>query len=99
MSDSKKQKIIERLKTFQYEYLDIPETSIDKVYDLFFLDYIAPVINSSEALYFGVYFNHIKVDKNEMIKYYLMAIELGNSYAANNLARYYQLVEHNMDLS
>jgi TPR repeat protein len=46
----------------------------------------------------GHYYQFIDYNYNLMIKYYLMAIEKGNSYAMNNLGYYYEIEEKKYDL-
>ena len=41
----------------------------------------------------GLYYEHIEKDYSQMKKYFMMAIELGNSWAMNNLGYYYQYIE------
>ena len=52
--------------------------------------------NDSNIYYINGFYHQIIEDYNEMKKYYLMAIELGNSsMSMNNLAYYYRAVEKN----
>ena len=41
----------------------------------------------------GYYYKHVKKDFNEMKKYYMLAIDLKNSSAMNNLGHYYESIE------
>ena len=53
--------------------------------------------NDLELFYFGWYYHYVENDYILMKKYYLMAIEHGNSYAMSNLGDYYQFVEKDYD--
>ncbi len=54
-------------------------------------------IDVNKLLWNGNYHKNIEKNYDEMKKYYLMAIELNNSSAMNNLATYYQYIEINYD--
>jgi TPR repeat protein len=70
-----------------------------KNYNLFIKNIIfEPNINNTDDLYYlGVYYQYIKKDYDLMEKYFLMATEKGNFYAANQLGIYYTNIE-NYDL-
>jgi hypothetical protein len=74
-----------------------------KIYDLFINDKIfEPNINNVDDLYYlGVYYQHFRKgqDNDLMKKYYLLAIEKGNTEAMNNLGVHYQWREINYDLA
>ena len=54
---------------------------------------------SEEFYYYGIYYyEDIEKDYDLMKKYYLMAIDLNNSCAMNNLGVYYQNIEKDYDL-
>ena len=70
-------------------YIDIPEESIENIYNLLINNIKKEVSNDIECLYYGIYYK-IKKDYDLMKKYYLMSINNNNSYAMNNLGFYYQ---------
>ena len=79
-------------KIKKYEYLT------DYILDLYNNKNIE--IDSSDVnklLWNGNYYENIEKNYDEMKKYYLMAIELGNIYSMNNLGHYYETIEKNYD--
>ena len=85
-----------KIKLFlnNYNLIDIPlnESEIDQVYNLFFNNIIEKNISSNVAFYYGRYYEYCNGKKNydNMMKYYLISIERGNSYAMNSLAFYFK---------
>ena len=72
-----------------YVFVDIPYESINNIYDLLINGKLNEPNNDIEMLYYGNYYKEQK-DYNNMIKYYLMAIKNGNSYAMYCLGYYYK---------
>ena len=66
------------------------EQSIKKIYDLLINNIIVEPINDIEYLYFGFYYQEVIKDFEIMLKYYLKAIQKGNSDAMFNLGSYYK---------
>ena len=83
-------KIKEFLEKHDYAYTEIKnKDSIKKIYDVYFNDIKPKDGTSLELFYFGKY-HYIKKKYDSMKKYYLMAINKGNSKAMNNLGLYYK---------
>ena len=53
--------------------------------------------DDNKFLWIGLYYYEVKKDYEQMKKYYLMAIELGNDKAMCNLSNYYFKVEKNYE--
>ena len=72
-------------------YIKLNESEIDTIYELLYKKKISlsNTLTSNEILFHGVYFSIIK-KYDDMIKYYLMAINEGNDIAMVNLGQYYQ---------
>jgi len=83
--------IIQYLESRNNTYIKISTTNdIIKIHNLIFKEIIDDNDNSDTAnLYYGFYYK-IQENYELMVKYYLLAIEQGNSAAMNNLARYYE---------
>ena len=81
-------KIIKYFESIYSLYIPIPEESIEKIYDLYFNKKFTDPLTDIECFYYGFYY-HTQENEVNMMKYYLMAIEKGNSYAMNNLGWYY----------
>jgi hypothetical protein len=78
-------------------------TYFRKIYDLFINNVtFEPNTNNTDYIndlyYLGVYYQFIYVNYDLMKKYYLMAIEKGNSWAMHNLGWHYQYTEENYNL-
>jgi hypothetical protein len=71
-----------------------------KIYNLFVNDILfEPNDNIDDYLYYlGYYYSHTEINYALMKKYYLMAIDKGNSLAMHNLGYYYEIIEKNYDL-
>ncbi len=54
--------------------------------------------NSNILVFIGIYYKKVEKDYELMKKYYLMAIELGDACAMNNLGLYYEKVEKDYGL-
>lgn len=76
------------LKKKRYSYVDIPEKSIDKIYDLLFYNIYIEPNESTEYLYFGLYCDY-QEDYDKMMELYQKAIDYGNTWAMINLGWYY----------
>jgi TPR repeat protein len=77
------------------EYIPIPSQTIPDVYELLVNHNINHTNNTDKYyLYVGWYYDNMKHNYEEAIKYYLLAIDKGNYIAMNNLAHYYN-VENN----
>lgn len=73
------------------------EDIIIDIHDSFVLDINKYDITNGYILFFiGEYYEFKNINYNEMIKYYLMAIDKDNINAMNNLARHYESI-HDYD--
>src|SRR5271154_609215 len=70
-------------------YIEIPEESINKIYDLFIFHTIYPVTNAIEALYLGI-FHACNNNYDAMKEAYMLSFGLGNTHAMNKLGHYYE---------
>ena len=93
------QYIINYCKNINVVYIKINNNqSLNIIYDLFKNSIkIIDIDNDIICLYYGVYYEHIEKNYDEMKKYYLMAIEKGNIIAMNIFACYYEYIEKNYD--
>ena len=74
------------------------EDIIIDIHDSLVLDINKYDITNGYILFFiGEYYEHKNINYNEMIKYYLMAIDKGCSSAMNNLGYYYFYYEADHD--
>jgi TPR repeat protein len=81
-------------------YLNINnEDSIKKIYDLLINTKIFEPINAIENHYLGWYYCIINKNYDLVPKYYLMAIDLGNTISMVNLGNYYLKIDKNNDLA
>ena len=76
------------------KYLPI-ETDIVKLFNTGIIDESIDSSNSSYLFFIGRYHKDITRNYSEMEKYYLMAIEEGDSNAMNNLGYYHQNITKN----
>jgi len=87
------------MEKHKFGYINISNNNdLNIIYDLYKNNNIIDNnLSGVVLLYYGVYY---RIHKNYdlMKKYYLMAIEMGNSNAMNNLAVHYETVEINYDL-
>ncbi len=82
--------IIKCLEEIKFTYIKINnKQSIKKIYDLYFNDKEGKCETDIEFLYFGVYY-YIHKNTDNMMKYYMLAIEKENSCAMYNLGNYYK---------
>ena len=89
-----------------YIYYDISIDSIDKyksiesyILELYNNDIIDSNTNDELKLSsIGNYYQYIEKDYELMKKYYLMAIDVGDSYAMYNLGNYYKYIEKDYEL-
>jgi len=94
---------ITELNKYNLKYVKIEnENSLEKIYNLF-KNIFKNIFNEEpttdiEYFYYGVYYQYTEKNYDLMKKYYLMAIELNDSNAMNNLGYYYQYIEKNYDL-
>jgi tetratricopeptide (TPR) repeat protein len=88
------EKIIEYLGKKSLIYVKIEnEASLKIIYDsLIHNNLLDPEEFQDPIIYFyyGVYYNHVKNNKEMMKMHYLMAIDKGCDHAMHNIARYYQ---------
>ena len=96
------QQIIDILKKNNHKYIKIEtQESIQTIFNLFvnakFND--ESRLNDIELFYYGVYYQFINIDYNLMKKYYLMAIQHGDSTSMNNLGWYYHEIDEDYDLT
>lgn len=70
-------------------YVEIDDQSLRKIYNLWVDDIFEDPVTELEFFYFGLYYCCIK-SYDQMLKYYLPAIEMGNSEAMYALGRYYE---------
>jgi TPR repeat protein len=105
--DVKTIETIEKYKTLK-QIFNKCNYNFEKIEQFKYLtDYILDVFNnknietnssdSNKLLWNGIYYQHIENNYDEMITYYLMAIELGNYTAMNILGVYYIIVEKDCD--
>ena len=95
MEQALKTFICEKLKL---EYIRIEnDSSLEKIYHLFLNKKIFDPLSSIELFYLGVYYFEIEKDYDQMKKYYLMAINKGDSNSMYNLGCYYRDVEKDYD--
>lgn len=73
------------------------ESEIQNVYNLVTNGVVEEPVSGIECNWFGMYYHNIK-DHENMKKYYLMAIELGNDMAMLNLGIYYQNIKDNINM-
>ncbi len=90
--NSKLTAIKEWLSKNDYKYKNIPDESINNIYDLLINEKFNEPKNDIEMVYYAHYYD-INNEHNNMMKYYLMAIDCGNNDAMNNLAIYYQNIK------
>ena len=81
--------IIEHLKQNGMTYIAIPSAHVKTIYRLLFENVVDEVADDTVLLYHGAHFR-IQGDFDKMIKYYLMAVEYGNTVAMFNLAKHYE---------
>lgn len=69
-------------------YIQIPDDSIETIYELFENSHIKnkEELTDMECFYYGVYYHHISKSYDLAKDYYLLAIEEDNSYAMVSLA-------------
>ena len=84
------EQIIDFLDDFKYVKIYDPK-SLEKIYNLYFLNIEEKVILPIEQCYYGIFF-YKKEDYDKMKRYYLMAIDKGDSMAMNNLGYYYEKI-------
>ena len=80
----------------KYDLTYVPISNIESmkiIYNLLYKHEIIVVHRSIECFYYGVYYKNVEKDYVEMKKYYLMAIDKGESKAMYNLGYYYEDVE------
>ena len=83
------------LKRYNCSYITIDNSlSIKKIYLLLVNNVSYEPSNVTEMIYLGWYYQDIQ-DYAKMKKYYLMAIDKGNSTAMYNLGLYFQTIENN----
>jgi TPR repeat protein len=91
-----KEAIINILKPHNISYINIDDNeSLIKIYNLFVKNIIFEPVTDCELLYIGNYYQYITKNYVEMEKYYLIAIEKGNSDAMNNYALYNEDITKN----
>jgi TPR repeat protein len=90
--------LISKINDLKLAYVPVDDKSIEKIYKLYCENVIYKPNEAIEYFYLGVYHGIIKKDFDLMKKYYLMAIDLGNVDAMDNLGYYYQNTEKNYDL-
>ena len=84
------QKIIDFIESKNSNYNPkIPKESLKKIHDLLINDEFTEPETEIEYHYYGWYYAE-KGDETNMIKYYLMAIDKGDSVAMYNLGLYYE---------
>ena len=95
------QYIIDFCKKNNIEYVKIDnEHSLNIIYDLFKNSIkIIDIDNDIICLYYGVYYEHIEKNYDEMKKYYLMAIEKGHDGVKTNLLKYYKNNMKNVNIN
>lgn len=77
------------------EYILIEnENELLNIYNLFMKDIIFEPKTALEILYFGIYFQTIKVNFDLAEKYYLLAVEKGNIAAMRILAFFYDITNN-----
>src|SRR5438552_2937590 len=87
------------LDQYNYDYVNIDtKDSLIKIHNLLINNIIFEPLTSIELLYLAIYYREISQNYELMKKYYLMAIDKGNSDAMNNLGYYYDKIEENYDL-
>ena len=93
------QYIINYCKNINLRYVKINnKQSLNIIYDLFKNSIkITNIDDDIVCLYYGVYYERIEKNYDAMKKYYLIAIEKGNTIAMNNLGFYYEHIEQNYD--
>ena len=85
--------LIDILKKYNLTYSPIDNNeSLIKIYNLFDQNIIFEPKTSCELLYLAKYHNHITKNYGEMEKYYLMAIEKGNTEAMRNFSIYHKTI-------
>lgn len=77
-------------------YIPLSETSIERVYNLLIKNKFQEPETDIEMLYFGKYYE-VKRDLNNTKKYYLMAVDNGNTDAMHYLGWYYLYLEKDYD--
>ena len=79
---------------------DFPDSSVHKLYNLYLKHEFEEPETAVEMVFVGKYYGYMDGQINYKLakKYYLMAIELGNSDGMNNLAIQYKCIEKNYDL-
>lgn len=70
-------------------YVDIPEESIDNIYNLVINNICIEPEKDVEYLYYGLYYRFLN-NEEKMMKYTLASIEFGNTNAMANLATMYK---------
>ncbi len=82
--------IINILRRYNLGYVIIDEDSLVKIYKLLSQDILFEPITSCEFLYFGLYHRNITKNYVEMENNYIMAINMDNTSAMNNLGWYHE---------
>jgi tetratricopeptide (TPR) repeat protein len=82
----------------KYEFIFLKDVDEKKIINLFNHDVIEECNDDKYWNYVGLYYEKKLKDYDLMKKYYLMAIDKGNSDAMNNLGHYYYYTEKNHDL-
>ena len=82
------QKIIDLLNNHSFNYISIPNESLENIHELLTKNKTFEPMTDTEMLYMGVYYRW-KNNFDDMLKYYQMAFDHKNTVAAINLARYY----------
>jgi hypothetical protein len=77
----------------QYNYAYIELDNYDNVYYLLKNGNVNQTDDCNELLYYGNYYNRVKLDYEKMKYYYLMAINKGNVDSLHNLGDYYHYIE------
>jgi len=81
------------LKKHEYVYIEITdEKSVNEIYDLYANNVVRDSSDGMVLNYYGIFYKIIE-DYLFMEKYYLMAIDKGNSAAMCNLGNYYKTIK------
>jgi TPR repeat protein len=84
---------------YNIEYIPIDDTQLlIKIYNLFRSEIIFDPTNGIEYGYIGLYYECVKKDHINAVKYYLIAIEHNNVAAMYNLALYYDNIKDHVNM-